>query len=251
MLDRSCNEWPRSQVRVSVNTLRGGVRLPRRFNRLLQRRKILWYSWAPCRQYNDRLIGHASASFLNLVQTGERIEDLLKTGKIKIIRLSLSNLPVGQVGPLRRVSLKGRMINETDIHAISAPAACYLQSYAPPAPIYQLAAPSPPTPTYPPYILHTCLLSPATLPIQPLQIISIIRIVSKVTPKGIQEKLPKVLLPWLNHTPIIPEVVQLQYHCQDPTSGFVALPQPNRALCLGLGSVSHFHRLFSYNHSSS
>lgn len=33
--------------------------------------------------YCDRLIRHASASFANLVQTGEMIEDGLKTGKIK------------------------------------------------------------------------------------------------------------------------------------------------------------------------
>lgn len=33
--------------------------------------------------YYDRLIGHASASSANLVQTGERIEDGLKTEKIK------------------------------------------------------------------------------------------------------------------------------------------------------------------------
>lgn len=33
--------------------------------------------------YYDRLIGHIDASFANLVQTGEQIEDGLKTGKIK------------------------------------------------------------------------------------------------------------------------------------------------------------------------
>lgn len=33
--------------------------------------------------YYDKLIGHAGASFNNLVQTGERIKDDLKTEKIK------------------------------------------------------------------------------------------------------------------------------------------------------------------------
>lgn len=33
--------------------------------------------------YYDGLNGHASASFANLVQTTEHIEDGLKTGKIK------------------------------------------------------------------------------------------------------------------------------------------------------------------------
>lgn len=50
----------------------------------------------------NRLIGHASASFLNLVQIGEHIEDGIKTGKIKIIRRSSINLPMGQVAPRRR-----------------------------------------------------------------------------------------------------------------------------------------------------
>lgn len=33
--------------------------------------------------YYNRLTGYAGASFVSLVQTGERIEDGLKTGKIK------------------------------------------------------------------------------------------------------------------------------------------------------------------------
>lgn len=41
--------------------------------------------------YYDRLISHASASFVYLILTREHIEDDLKTEKIKIIRRFLSS----------------------------------------------------------------------------------------------------------------------------------------------------------------
>lgn len=46
--------------------------------------------------YYDQLVGHAGASFANVVQTNELIEDELKTENIKITIPSLSNLPPGQ-----------------------------------------------------------------------------------------------------------------------------------------------------------
>lgn len=45
--------------------------------------------------YYDRIIVHASASFSNLVQTGELIEDDLKTGKIKDYQAFFEKLPSG------------------------------------------------------------------------------------------------------------------------------------------------------------
>lgn len=41
--------------------------------------------------YYDMLIDHANASFSNLVQTGDRIEDGFKTSKIKVTRYCLTN----------------------------------------------------------------------------------------------------------------------------------------------------------------
>lgn len=55
--------------------------------------------------YYDRLIGQARASFANLVQTGEWIEDGLKTGKIKDYQ-ALFEHPLGELeAPWRKISL--------------------------------------------------------------------------------------------------------------------------------------------------
>lgn len=54
--------------------------------------------------YYDRLIGHVGALFVNLVQTGERIEDGLKTGKIKDYEILFDQSPIGEGSSMKRVS---------------------------------------------------------------------------------------------------------------------------------------------------
>lgn len=69
--------------------------------------------------YCYRLIGHASASFANLVQTGNSIEDILKTGKIKDYQtLEQSSSRAG--GSTKKIFSNRRSEkNKKKVHAIS------------------------------------------------------------------------------------------------------------------------------------
>lgn len=97
----------------------------------------------------DRLIGQASVSFANLVQTGEHIEDNHKTEKIEDYQTPFDQ-SFGGTSDSRNKNLASRQNdrNETEVHTISAPVSQYQHPYASPAPIYQLIAPPPPPPTY-------------------------------------------------------------------------------------------------------
>lgn len=52
--------------------------------------------------YYNRLIGHAGASFANLVHIWERIEDNLKTGKIKDYQTLVNQSPNGAGSSTKR-----------------------------------------------------------------------------------------------------------------------------------------------------
>lgn len=110
--------------------------------------------------YYDRLIGHASASFANLVQTGERIEDGLKTGKIKDYETLFDHSPNGAGNFVKRsFPNKKTYKSDKEVHTISTPAPRYQQTCPSPAPIYQITSPALHTPPYrilypPPLIYH-------------------------------------------------------------------------------------------------
>lgn len=95
----------------------------------------------------DRVLSHASPSFANLVQTGGRIEDGLKTSKSKIIKHYLNSHQMRQDGqntfPNRRSEK-----NEKEVQTISRPAPQQQQPYTQLALIYQLTTSPPPPPVY-------------------------------------------------------------------------------------------------------
>lgn len=117
----------------------------------------------------DRLIGQASVSFANLVQTGEHIEDNHKTEKIEDYQTPFDQ-SFGGTSDSRNKNLASRQNdrNETEVHTISAPVSQYQHPYASPAPIYQLIAPPPPPPTY-----HMVYPPPPPLPPPPSLFITI------------------------------------------------------------------------------
>lgn len=70
--------------------------------------------------YYDRLIGHVGASFVNLVQIGERIEDTLKIEKIKDCQTLFEQSPGGASSSVKRnFPNRKNDRNEKEVHAIS------------------------------------------------------------------------------------------------------------------------------------
>lgn len=95
--------------------------------------------------YYDRLIGHAGASFANLVQTGERIEDGLKTGKIKDYQTLFEQSSHGIGGSMKKnFSAPRTEDSKQEVHTIGSHASQHEQSAVYPAPVYHISAPSSP-----------------------------------------------------------------------------------------------------------
>lgn len=70
--------------------------------------------------YYDRLIGHADASFANLVQIRECIEDGPKTGKIKDYQKLFKQSSNSTRGSTKRkFSNQKNKKSKTEVHAIS------------------------------------------------------------------------------------------------------------------------------------
>lgn len=69
--------------------------------------------------YYDRLIGHAGASFSNLFQTGERIEDGLNTEKIKDYQKPFDQSSRVGASTKKNFPNKRNDNNEKEVHTIS------------------------------------------------------------------------------------------------------------------------------------
>lgn len=81
--------------------------------------------------YYDRLIGHARASFPNLIQIEEHIEDELKTEKLKDYQNLFEQSSNGTGGPIKRnFSNQRSEKNEKEVHEIFAPTPQYQKPYA-------------------------------------------------------------------------------------------------------------------------
>lgn len=95
--------------------------------------------------YYDRLIGHVGVSFAYLVQTGERIEDGLKTGKIKDYQTLFEQPLRGIRGSIKKIfSALDTENREREVHTIRSHASRHQQSVVYPAPVYHISASSPP-----------------------------------------------------------------------------------------------------------
>lgn len=100
--------------------------------------------------YHDGLIGHASASFDNLLQIKERIKGSLKTGKFKDYQMLFEQLSRGVKKSTKKTfTHKKSKNNGNEVHSISGPASQHQQSYAHPIPTYHISAPNPYTPSLP------------------------------------------------------------------------------------------------------
>lgn len=84
--------------------------------------------------YYNRLIGYASASFTNLVQMGERIEDGLKKEKIKDYQTLFASLPWSRRFHEKDFPGKRNDKSEKKVHVISSQTPKYHQPvYIPPS----------------------------------------------------------------------------------------------------------------------
>lgn len=147
--------------------------------------------------YYDRLIGHAGASFANLVQTGERIEDGLKTEKIKDYQTLFEQSPRGTGGSIKKnVSTSRSRNDEKEVHTIESHTSRHQHHLVYPAPLYHVSAP--PHDTMPHIIInlstalnnHTHLIGPT---------ISDNRIASRITLSEAQTKSSGTSPLCLNH----------------------------------------------------
>lgn len=83
-------------------------------------RKKMWpFLWELCPTYYDWLIGHASASFSNLIQIGERIEDGFKTRKIKDYQALFEEASRSNGGTSKRAFSNKIEMNEEEVRPIS------------------------------------------------------------------------------------------------------------------------------------
>lgn len=80
--------------------------------------------------YYYRFIGHAGASFANLVQTWKYIEDWLKTGNLRTTESFLNSYQTAREDRKRNFSNQRNEKNEKEVHVISAPTPQYQQPYA-------------------------------------------------------------------------------------------------------------------------
>lgn len=85
---------------------KGGVKqLSQVQSALIDKENVNIFMSALLSMYYDRLIGHARVSFTYLVQTGEYIEDDLKTGKIQDYQTHQSASPTERVRRLKKKSI--------------------------------------------------------------------------------------------------------------------------------------------------
>lgn len=97
--------YEQKRQRVSKSTLKGGAKnCPTSTATPLGEREC-YNSWALVFNFYDGLIGNVSASYANLVQTREHIEDTLKIGKINDYQIFFPKVIIGQEDQQKNISL--------------------------------------------------------------------------------------------------------------------------------------------------
>lgn len=101
---------------------------------------MLQFLWALSPQLTLANSSVASASFTNLVQTGERIEDGLKTGKIKVCQTLLDQSNGTGDSTEKNLSNQGTEKSEKEVHSIFRPSTPISIAYGYPTPVYLISA---------------------------------------------------------------------------------------------------------------